>query len=150
MAVQDESTMKTSGTAVFNGNEINMRTISVDYAFSAFLGVPSLPGAGSITAIDWVGFGNPLIKVNGVMDVSVDHATNETGSNIDFYFLKDLASHPQPKIFSDPLFGSGGSAVFVQIKSFGVGWNADRTSEPGTFSNAIPYNMTLIQDSGLW
>ena len=145
-----DSQIKTSGTAVFNGNYLNLRAEKVEVGFVTQASVPFLPGAGSLSEVDWIGFKNPTITVEGTFDASVSHATNTTGSNIDFFFLKDLQSTPQKKVFYDDVYSSGGSTFYCHIQNVQSSRDASKQPARNVVSSNIPYTLTLVIDSGLW
>jgi len=141
--------IKTSGTEVFNGNYLNLNATSFSYDMKRMVVTPQMPGAWKYAEQDTTGFQNPTIKINGLYDASVCHATNETGSNIDFFFLNELDVASGLKYFKDDYFtDTKGSPFLVEILNMGTSQEARKQEGADERSSTTNYTMTLVVVSG--
>ncbi len=142
-------TIKTSGNEVFNGNPISLRVKTIGWTYNRITKSPATPGNWKPNELDSVGFTNPTMTINGIMNLQNTHATNETGSVVDFHFLNEFIAASGVKILTDDTIkATDNSDMFVEATRWNFTVNADEGETASLRSATQPYRLELIAASG--
>ena len=148
-----DSFIRTSGTEVFNGNKLALRSQKLNWNFDRLTEAPPLTAAWRFPEIQSNGIKAPLLTIDGLFDASVSHGTNETGSTVDWHFLNELVMASGPKYFTDDYMKpTTGSELLVEIINLNIPFDARQTSAADVRSETQKYTMRLYVASGtvLW
>lgn len=141
--------IKSSGNEVFNGNFVNLQAAKATWNFTRISKAPPLPGQWKPAETDAIGFTNPILTIDGVMNLKNTHAQNETGSLIDFDFLNEFVAASGATIFSDDVINAtDNSDMFMEVRRWGFTMNARNQEAPDVRSQTQPYRLELTAASG--
>lgn len=144
-----DSFIRSSGAEVFNGNPIGLNSKMFTWTYGRLTAAPELPGTFRFPEQMSVGVKAPQLNIQGLFDASVSHATNESASKIDFYFLNELVASSGPKYFKDDYIKpANGSELLVEIIQWNMVMNAKESDSPNVRAPTQNYSINLIVVSG--
>lgn len=144
-----DTTLQSSGNEVFDGNALNLKSARTNWNYVRLVSSPPLPGAWKPAETDAVGFNNPLITIDGKIDLTQTHGENETSSNIDFQFLNEFVAASGAAILTDDVLKAGdGGTLFVEPRRWSMTMVANKTPSANVQRTEQPYRIELFVASG--
>lgn len=144
-----DSFIRSSGTEVFNGNQIGLQAKKYSWTFGRLTNAPEKPGLFSFPEQMSVGIKAPTLNIQGIFDATLPHSSSETGSTIDYYFLNELVLASGPKYFMDDYVKpSSGSELLVEIIQWNMTMDAKDSEARDIKPTAQNYNLNLVVISG--
>ncbi len=134
-----------SSSAVNSGNAVNLGVTKIQYAFGSYTKEEELPGrfttSDAVGTVDFVGWGNPKIQIEGVFDVNLS-----LSNWINLSLLKDFAKTTQSVYILDDVFYP--SWTKIQIAGFKISRQPDegaRTTQGSIEGSFIRYSIEAIE-----
>lgn len=144
-----ETTLRSSGNEVFSSNAITLNATKLQWTYKRLMNAPPLPGQWSPAETDALGFENPTLRVEGIMNIQNTHAQNEAGSLIDFMFLNEFVGSSGLKYLSDDVIkASDGTDLLMDVIDWTFAQSAKDTETINVRSKTQGYTLNLVAASG--